>query len=170
MLKVFREWASPATLTGVTIRNNLFDTTGGTFWPYAINAFHSAAVINAHFYNNTCIDRRTGASPGQPVQCVKSTLNNDVSITNNLFYGPNVTGAQPFDNINAGASNNADLSSDSNVLATWPATTVEHYRLNALATGAIDQGTSIQGSRHGEYDFFGETRETGPIDIGADEF
>jgi hypothetical protein len=91
-------------------------------------------------------------------------------VYNNLFYAPNAASSQKnaFSIGGTGGTNRDESNSGtSGIITTWPASTIDHIRLPA-GSPVIDQGATVMGV--GGRDIFGEPRETGTIDVGADEF
>jgi hypothetical protein len=159
-----------ATARGITVRNNLFDTTGASNDSSGVNVGPESRLGEVWVYNNTCIDRRSPASgPPNAAKCVIAG-DPDAVVYNNLFYAPNAASSQKnaFSIGGTGGTNRDESNSGtSGIITTWPASTIDHIRLPA-GSPVIDQGTTVKGV--GGRDIFGEPRETGTIDVGADEF
>lgn len=165
----------------VTVRNNVFNLTGGT--AYNCMSFSQQGAEPAHsnirILNNTCFsnDAGSGAPPTPTLRVViLDATNNTVSIANNLGYAPNMTTPPTF-LLNSGstgvtgAGGTFGNSSDAQILGTSPnfvnagGANASDYAVNSPSY-AINGGVAVPVFT----DIFRNPRPAaGSFDIGAAE-
>lgn len=150
----------------VTIRNNIFDTTGAAENVTGIHFMNGVAPdhTNNRVYNNTCY--RSDASNDWNRFVVIDDMYSDISIINNLVSGPNITGPALVvsDNgLNTTETHNLVNLDTIFTDATNASVESRDFSLTSNAVDAIDQGYSLVTVFE---DFTGNDR-VGAYDIGA---